>query len=157
MIGPAALRGAEGRTATGRASRHQTYVRYLADKAAVVTAAGSLPNLRILDKESVFRYTPHTMKSDIHPTYTHEAKVLCMTCGTTFVTGSTIPELRVEVCSHCHPFFTGKQNIVDTAGRVDRYKRLASKQSGAGQPLRSKRQKLQAKEARRTPKAQRES
>jgi len=97
------------------------------------------------------------MKSDIHPTYTHQASVLCTTCNTSFVTGSTVPELRVEVCSHCHPFYTGKQNIVDTAGRVDRYKRLAAKQTTSSKgSVRSKRQKLQSKEARRTPKAKAE-
>jgi large subunit ribosomal protein L31 len=96
------------------------------------------------------------MKTEIHPAYAHDAVVVCTTCGTTFVTGSTVPELRVEVCSHCHPFFTGKQNIVDTAGRVDRYKRLSAKQSATAGVVRSKRQKLQAKEARRTPKAKKE-
>ncbi|MBI4301695.1 MAG: 50S ribosomal protein L31 [Chloroflexi bacterium] len=61
------------------------------------------------------------MKDKIHPPYT-EATVTCA-CGNTFVTGSTKPVLRVEVCSRCHPFFTGEQRIVDTAGRVERFKR----------------------------------
>ena len=61
------------------------------------------------------------MKKDIHPAYT-EMKVTC-SCGNTFATRSTLGEdLRVEVCSNCHPFYTGKQKIVDTAGRVDRFK-----------------------------------
>jgi large subunit ribosomal protein L31 len=61
------------------------------------------------------------MKKGIHPEYV-EATVHCA-CGNTFTTRSTKKELRVEVCSRCHPFFTGEQRIVDTAGRVERFKR----------------------------------
>jgi large subunit ribosomal protein L31 len=61
------------------------------------------------------------MKKGIHPDYV-EATVHCA-CGNTFSTRSTKKELRVEVCSRCHPFFTGEQRIVDTAGRVERFKR----------------------------------
>lgn len=61
------------------------------------------------------------MKQDIHPKY-GEAKVTCA-CGETFVSGSTKKELRVEICSKCHPFFTGKQKFVDTSGRVDKFKK----------------------------------
>jgi len=60
------------------------------------------------------------MKKDIHPTY-HKAKVTC-SCGNTFEVGSTAPEIQVEVCSACHPFFTGKEKLVDTAGRVDKFR-----------------------------------
>jgi large subunit ribosomal protein L31 len=66
------------------------------------------------------------MKSTIHPTYHPKAKVICA-CGHTFTTGSTVPELHVEICSACHPFFTGKQKMIDTAGRVDRFKKRASR------------------------------
>jgi len=62
------------------------------------------------------------MKNKIHPKYYDNAKVTCL-CGNTFTTGSTKPELRVEVCSKCHPFYTGKQRIVDTLGRVERFKK----------------------------------
>ena len=62
------------------------------------------------------------MKEKIHPTYYRDAKVTCA-CGNTFTTGSTKPTLRVEVCSNCHPFYTGEQRIVDTAGRVERFRR----------------------------------
>ena len=62
------------------------------------------------------------MKSEIHPEYYNEATVVC-SCGETFVTGATNPELRVEICSSCHPFFTGEQRIVDTEGRVERLRR----------------------------------
>jgi large subunit ribosomal protein L31 len=59
------------------------------------------------------------MKQGIHPEY-HECKVTCA-CGETFTTGSVKKELRVDICSKCHPFFTGKQKLVDTGGRVDRF------------------------------------
>lgn len=62
-----------------------------------------------------------TMQEGIHPKY-GPAVVRCA-CGATFETGSTKPELRVEICSQCHPFFTGKQKIVDTGGRVDKFKK----------------------------------
>jgi len=62
------------------------------------------------------------MKEKIHPQYYPDAEVTC-SCGNTFVTGSTKKTLRVELCSKCHPFFTGEQKIIDTAGRVERFKR----------------------------------
>ncbi len=61
------------------------------------------------------------MKKDIHPEYV-EATVTC-SCGDTFKTRSTKPELRVEICSQCHPFYSGKQKLVDTGGRVERFER----------------------------------
>jgi large subunit ribosomal protein L31 len=61
------------------------------------------------------------MKPGIHPNYV-EATVTCA-CGNTFTVGSTKPQLRVDVCSKCHPFFTGQQRILDTAGRVERFRR----------------------------------
>lgn len=61
------------------------------------------------------------MKENIHPNY-GEAVVRCA-CGETFASGSTKKELRVEICSKCHPFFTGKQKFVDTAGRVEKFKK----------------------------------
>ena len=62
------------------------------------------------------------MKEKIHPTYYPDAKVVC-SCGNSFTTGATKELLKVEVCSKCHPFFTGEQRIVDTAGRIERFKR----------------------------------
>ncbi|MAF85489.1 MAG: 50S ribosomal protein L31 [Dehalococcoidales bacterium] len=62
------------------------------------------------------------MKDKIHPKYYADAKVICA-CGNTFTTGSTQKELKVELCGKCHPFFTGEQRIVDTGGRVERFKR----------------------------------
>ena len=73
------------------------------------------------------------MKKDIHPTYYNDAKIICA-CGHTFATGSTQKEIRVEICSHCHPFFTGRQKLVDTAGRVDRFRRKYAKKTDAEQP-----------------------
>jgi large subunit ribosomal protein L31 len=68
------------------------------------------------------------MKTDIHPTYYPEAEVICA-CGNTWRTGSTQKVIRTEMCSACHPFYTGEQRIVDTEGQVDRfYKRLKARQ-----------------------------
>jgi len=60
------------------------------------------------------------VKEKIHPKYFTDAKVTC-SCGNTFTTGSTRQTLRVELCNKCHPFFTGEQKIIDTAGRVERF------------------------------------
>lgn len=60
------------------------------------------------------------MKKGIHPTYV-PTKVVCA-CGNTFETRSTTPEIRLEICSACHPFFTGRQKLVDTAGRVEKFR-----------------------------------
>lgn len=68
------------------------------------------------------------MKTEIHPTYFPEAKVVCA-CGETWVTGSTVEDIRVDICSNCHPFYTGEQRIVDTEGQVERfYNRLEARQ-----------------------------
>lgn len=61
------------------------------------------------------------MKANIHPTWYPEARVRCA-CGNEFVVGATLPEIHVEVCSHCHPFYTGQARYVDTAGRVEQFK-----------------------------------
>ncbi len=61
------------------------------------------------------------MKKDIHPEY-FQTTVTCA-CGSTFETGSTVKDIKVEICSNCHPFFTGKQKLIDTAGRVERFRR----------------------------------
>ncbi|MBI2889072.1 MAG: 50S ribosomal protein L31 [Candidatus Liptonbacteria bacterium] len=66
------------------------------------------------------------MKNDIHPAYHKEAKARCA-CGATFVFGSTKPEIQVEVCAKCHPFFTGEEKLLDTAGRVEKFKTRRSK------------------------------
>ena len=66
------------------------------------------------------------MKKDIHPKYFKDAKIICA-CGNIIVTGSTKPETKVEVCSACHPFYTGKKRLVDTAGQLDRFKKRFDK------------------------------
>lgn len=66
------------------------------------------------------------MKKDIHPEYYPEARVVCG-CGNTFTTGATKPMIKTDICSACHPFFTGEQRIVDTAGQVERYIRRLEK------------------------------
>ena len=65
------------------------------------------------------------MKEKIHPKFYPEAKVHCG-CGNEFIIGSTMPEIRVELCSKCHPFYTGERRMVDTAGRLERFKKRYS-------------------------------
>lgn len=68
------------------------------------------------------------MKKNIHPKYYEKAKVKCA-CGNTFTIGSTKEVIEVEICSACHPFYTGKEKIIDTLGRVERFrKKMAQKQ-----------------------------
>jgi large subunit ribosomal protein L31 len=76
------------------------------------------------------------MKADIHPGY-GEATVRC-SCGNTFVTRSTKSDLHVELCSQCHPFFTGKQKLVDSGGRVERFQRRYGQRKTAAKPGQAK-------------------
>jgi large subunit ribosomal protein L31 len=69
------------------------------------------------------------MKAEIHPEYV-EAHVRC-TCGNEFTTRSTQAEIHVEICSNCHPFYTGKQKLVDTGGRVERFRRRQARRAAA--------------------------
>ena len=66
------------------------------------------------------------MKAKIHPTYFPKAKIKCA-CGNVITVGSTKEKIEVEVCSNCHPFFSGKEKLIDTAGRVERFKARAAK------------------------------
>lgn len=68
------------------------------------------------------------MKKNLHPEYYPDATITCV-CGQVFKVGSTVKEIGVEICSNCHPFYTGKQKLIDTSGRVDRFKAMAGKQS----------------------------
>jgi large subunit ribosomal protein L31 len=70
------------------------------------------------------------MKDKIHPKYFLDANVVC-SCGNTFTTGSTRQNLRVELCNKCHPFFTGEQKIIDTAGRVERFNKKYKREKKA--------------------------
>ena len=90
------------------------------------------------------------MKPDIHPTYYPDAQVVCA-CGNTFTVGATVPEITTEVCASCHPFFTGEQRIVDTAGQVERFMRRleAGQEQREQERERRKRHKLAEREAKR--------
>ncbi|MGL4650648.1 MAG: 50S ribosomal protein L31 [Caldilineaceae bacterium] len=93
------------------------------------------------------------MKAEIHPRYYPNAKVTC-SCGNSWITGSTRPEIRTDVCSACHPFFTGEQRIVDTAGQVERFmKRLERRQSEAARKELEMRVRKEADEAARKARA----
>ena len=65
------------------------------------------------------------MKKDIHPTYHTDARVKCA-CGNAFAVGSVLEKIDVEICSACHPFYTGEEKIIDTGGRVERFKKRAA-------------------------------
>jgi len=78
------------------------------------------------------------MKKEIHPQYYAKAKVHCA-CGHTFTIGATKPEIKVEICSSCHPFYTGQDKLVDTAGRAEKFK--ARKAKASTEKPKSKKQK----------------
>lgn len=81
------------------------------------------------------------MKAAIHPKWFEEAKVTCA-CGNTFTVGAAVPEINVDVCYNCHPFYTGTMKFLDTAGRVDAFK---AKMAGAGKKVLSKTEKRKIK------------
>lgn len=80
------------------------------------------------------------MKKDIHPTYFPESKVICA-CGNTFITGATLPEIHTELCSKCHPFFTGTQKLIDTSRRVDKFQKRVEKGVEAAKTRKGKKSK----------------
>ncbi|KKT26758.1 MAG: 50S ribosomal protein L31 [Parcubacteria group bacterium GW2011_GWA2_43_9b] len=84
------------------------------------------------------------MKKDIHPQYYPEAKAICA-CGNTFTVGSTKPELNVEICSACHPFYTGKEKLIDTAGRVDRFRKMQAKKTDLSTKKTPKKERMKKK------------
>lgn len=90
------------------------------------------------------------MKRGIHPKYYDPATITC-SCGTVFKIGSTKEKMQVEICSACHPFYTGKKRITDTTGRVDRFKKLAEKATFKKETARktaiAKKRKMERKEA----------
>lgn len=93
------------------------------------------------------------MRADIHPTYYPNAKVTC-SCGAAWTTGSTKSEIRTDVCSTCHPFYTGEQRIVDTAGQVERFmKRLERRMSESARRELETRARKEADEAARKARA----
>ncbi|MBX3014208.1 MAG: 50S ribosomal protein L31 [Caldilineaceae bacterium] len=93
------------------------------------------------------------MKADIHPQYYPTARIIC-SCGNSWLTGSTVPEIRTDVCSACHPYYTGEQRIVDTAGQVERFmKRLERRQTDAARREIELRARREADEAARKARA----
>ncbi len=95
------------------------------------------------------------MKKDIHPEYYPNAKVTCA-CGNSFTVGSTVKEINVEICSACHPFYTGKQKLIDDAGRVDRFKKIQEKQTEVAKVRQGKKAKKAKAQARKATKEQKE-
>jgi large subunit ribosomal protein L31 len=92
------------------------------------------------------------MKKGIHPQYFDDAKVVCV-CGNTFTTGATVPEIRVEVCSNCHPFFTGEMKYVDTLGKVEKFQAAQAK----AKEIKAKKQEvIKQKEERKRPESLKE-
>ena len=84
------------------------------------------------------------MKADIHPKYFPDAKVKCV-CGNSFTVGSTKPEIEVEICYNCHPFYTGKENLIDTAGKVERFRARRAKAAEVPKATKKPRAKKQVK------------
>lgn len=99
------------------------------------------------------------MKAKIHPQYYDDTKVTCA-CGNSFTTGSTLKEIHVEICSACHPFYTGEMKYVDTMGRVEKFKKKQAKLAGKQFVKKSVRKKMeevrQEKEAKARPKSLKE-
>lgn len=84
------------------------------------------------------------MKKEIHPKYNTNCKASCV-CGQTFLTGSTEPEIKVELCSACHPFYTGKQKLVDTARRVEKFTAKVSAKNSVAKDKKGKKVKRAAR------------
>ena len=85
------------------------------------------------------------MKKDIHPTY-HKTKVVCA-CGNKFEIGSTQKEINTEICAACHPFYTGKQNLIDTAGRLERYEKMVKTHKEAKAKISEQKNKAKSKKS----------
>jgi len=75
------------------------------------------------------------MKPKIHPKYFPNARIICA-CGNAWTTGDTVSEVKVDICSACHPFYTGEQRIVDTAGQVDRFMKRLERTAGTSEQVR---------------------
>ncbi|MBI4036933.1 50S ribosomal protein L31 [Candidatus Daviesbacteria bacterium] len=88
------------------------------------------------------------MKANVHPDWYPDAKVVCA-CGATFTTGSTVPSIRVDICSACHPFFTGQQKFVDTQGQVEKF----GKKQAVAQTKKAEIAKIMEARAAKAPKA----
>lgn len=92
------------------------------------------------------------MKANIHPQYFDDAKISCV-CGNSFTTGATVPEIHVDVCSKCHPFFTGEMKYVDTMGKVEKFQKAQKK----AQEIKTKKQEvIRQRQERKRPESLRE-
>jgi len=106
-------------------------------------SSGSITTLEYyLRNDNILTLT--VMKKNIHPKYFDKAKVEC-SCGARFEIGSTLENIKVEICSNCHPAYTGNKKLVDSAGRVDRFKARLAKSKKLQLDLDNKRKKLKAK------------
>ena len=92
------------------------------------------------------------MKTKIHPKYYPEAKISCA-CGNTFTTGSTLPEINVDICAACHPFFTGEMKLIDTQGRIERFQ---TKQKQAAKYAKKTKKKAKSRKQKEQPKSLKE-
>ncbi len=96
------------------------------------------------------------MKDNIHPNWHQQAKVICA-CGNSFTTGSTVSEIHTEICSQCHPFFTGKEKLIDTEGLVEKFeKKRAFAQKKLGESKTSEQSKKDSREQKYQPKSLKE-
>ena len=88
------------------------------------------------------------MKKDIHPQVNMDTKVTCA-CGETFTTISTLPEISVDICNNCHPFFTGQQKFIDSEGRIEKFQRKmqVAKESGTSKKKKGKKNKTQTQKS----------
>lgn len=93
------------------------------------------------------------MKPEIHPKYHVKAKFACA-CGNAFEVGSTSPEIHVEICSQCHPFYTGTQKLVDTSRRVDKFQIRTQKAAGAAAVRKGKKAKAETRKAKKVAKTE---
>jgi large subunit ribosomal protein L31 len=91
------------------------------------------------------------MKANIHPNYSHDVVVTCA-CGNTFTAGSTLSEIRVDICSACHPFFTGEMKFVDTQGRVEKFQQKTKKGDSKYQSKKLRRASKKTQEENEAPK-----
>ena len=89
------------------------------------------------------------MKKDIHPKYNTKAKARC-TCGNEFEVGSTLDDIHAEICSNCHPFYTGTQKLVDTARRVEKFEAKKAKTEAASKSRKGKKAKRAVRQAKKT-------
>jgi large subunit ribosomal protein L31 len=99
-----------------------------------------------LDPLARFWYNQRTVKSKIHPKWFADAQVTCA-CGSTFTTGSTMQKIGVEVCSNCHPLYTGQQKFLDTAGRVDKFNQRVAQAQVKQAEAKARKDKKAAEEA----------